>query len=74
MAEDNKEIITQVIIKNSNNEDDVIFWTLNAYDLKNKISFPYDESTTIHKGNKLIIDETEYTIEEITADIFRHRI
>ena len=31
---ESKEIITQVIIKNSDNEDDVIFSTLNAYDLK----------------------------------------
>ena len=67
-----KEIIAKVIILNNDNEDDEIFFTYNAYDLRNYISFPLDtESTTLHKGNKFIIDETEYLIEEITVDIFR---
>ena len=70
MQED-KEIIAKVIIKNSDNEDDVIFWTLNAYDLRNHISYPYGQDKTFHKGNNFIISEIEYSIEEITLDIFR---
>lgn len=69
--EESKKIIAKVIIKNSDNEDDVIFWTLNAYDLRNHISFPYGQDKTLHKANIFIINEIEYSIEEITLDIFR---
>jgi len=66
-----KEIITQVIVKNSDNEDDVIFSTFNAYDLKNLITFPYGQATTLSLENKFIIDDIEYSLAEITLDIFK---
>lgn len=69
--EESKEIVTQVIIVNSDNEDDVIFSTLNAHDLKNRISFPYGQATTLCLEGKFIIDDIEYSIVEITLDIFK---
>ncbi len=71
MAQD-KEIVTKLIILNSENEDEVIFISNNAYELNNQISFPIDaETTTVHKGTILIIDEAEYHVEEITVDFFK---
>lgn len=66
-----KEIITKLIFKNDANNDEVIFHSSNAYELKEQISFPYGAETTILQGNKIIIAETEYLITEITLDILR---
>ncbi len=66
-----KEIITKVIFINHNNEDDVIFYSANAYELKDNINYPYGSDTTLLQGNKIIIDEVEYLVEEITVDIFK---
>lgn len=66
-----REIIAEVIFKNHNNEDDVIFHSANAYELKDIITYPYGSDTTLLQGNKIIIDEVEYLVEEITIDIFK---
>ena len=65
------EIIGKIIFINHKNEDDVIFHSANAYELKDAIIYPYGSDTTILQGNKIIIDEVEYLVEEITIDILK---
>lgn len=66
---DKKEIITRVTFLNHSNEHEVIFDTYDSYDLKDHIEFP--EVTTLHVGNKIIIEEITYLIEEISVDVLR---
>ncbi len=64
---DEKEIITRITFLNHNDDHEVIFDTYNSYDLSRNIEFP--ESRTLHVGNKITIDETTYSIEEITVEV-----
>ena len=64
-----KEIIGRITIHHSDRETESILDTTNAYDLKQFISFPPGSETTFFVGNKIVIEDTTYSIDEIYFDL-----